>query len=211
MRSIALAAGGKYGGRQPDGGLKTLQAFVDAHWQHPFTTCGGAERVCCAWANVCGIPRVARLPQASNALILGTYGQGLRLKTSSPKTRRREVLQNHLGMSCGTTSSRRNLHRPRHHHRLAAESCRQHCAQRYHALCPLAATAEVVGGSIVFMRWEAMDIGVPFSDAEAAILSRLVEVYIGLHMCASIRATTERILLHCSLTFALGTMLHGGG
>ena len=47
-----------------------------------------------------------------------------------------------------------------------------------------------------------MDIGVAVSDAEAAILSWLVEVYIGLHMCTSIRAISERILLRCSLTSA---------
>ena len=49
-----------------------------------------------------------------------------------------------------------------------------------------------------------MDIGVAMSDAKAAILSRLVEVYIGLRMCTSVRAISERILLHCSLTSAPG-------
>ena len=38
------------------------------------------------------------------------------------------------------------------------------------------------------------------TDAVEAILSRLVEVYIGIRMCTSIRAISERILLHCSLT-----------
>ena len=80
----------------------------------------------------------------------------------------------------------------------------QHCAERYHALCPTAATVEVVGRNMVFIRGEAMGIGVPVTDAEVAILSRLVEVYIGLRMCTSIRAISERILLHCSLTSALG-------
>ena len=56
----------------------------------------------------------------------------------------------------------------------------------------------------MFIRGEAMDMGVPLTDAEAAILSRLVEVYIGLRMCTSIRAISERILLHCSLTSTLG-------
>ena len=191
MRSIALAAARRdalcmlmqAAPKQPDSGPKTLQAFVDAHWQYQFTTCGGFEFVCCAWANVCGIPEVARSPQACNALVLGTYAQGMRMKTSSPKTWWREVLESHLGLSRGPTSSRRNLHRPGHHHRLVEESFRQHCAKRYHALCPTDATAEVVGGNFVFIRGEAMDIGVPLTDAEAAILSRLVEVYIGLH-CA---------------------------
>ena len=49
-------------------------------------------------------------------------------------------------------------------------------------------------------RGEGMDLGVPMSDAVAAILSRLVEVYIGLRMCTSIRAIIEHILLHCALT-----------
>ena len=49
-----------------------------------------------------------------------------------------------------------------------------------------------------------MDIGVSLTDVEAAILSRLVEVYIGLRMCTSIRAISERILLHCSLTSTYG-------
>ena len=47
---------------------------------------------------------------------------------------------------------------------------------------------------------EGMDLGVPMTDAVAAILSRLVEVYIGLRMYTSIRAISERILLHCALT-----------
>ena len=56
----------------------------------------------------------------------------------------------------------------------------------------------------MFIRGEAMGIGVPLTDAEAAILSWLVEVYIGLCMCTSIRAISERILLHCSLTSTPG-------
>ena len=49
-----------------------------------------------------------------------------------------------------------------------------------------------------------MDIGVAMTDAEAAILSQLVGVYIGLRMCTSIRAISERSLLHCWLTSAPG-------
>ena len=101
------------------------------------------------------------------------------MKTSSPKTRRREVLESHLGLSRGTISVRTNLHGLGHHHRPAEESFRQHCAEQCYALCPTATTAEVVGGNIVFIRGEAVDIGFPLTDAEAAILSRLVEVYIG--------------------------------
>ena len=58
---------------QLDSGPKTLQMFVAAHWQYEFTTSGGVECVCCAWANVCGIPWVARPPRNSEALVLGTY------------------------------------------------------------------------------------------------------------------------------------------
>ena len=92
------------------------------------------------------------------------------MKTSSPKTWRRELLESHLGLSRGTTSARKNLRRPGHHHRLAEESFKQHCAEQYRALCPTATTAEVVGGNIVFIKGEAMDIGVAVTDAEAAIL-----------------------------------------
>ena len=56
----------------------------------------------------------------------------------------------------------------------------------------------------MFIRGEAMDIGVPLTDVEAAHLSRFVEVYIGLRMCTSICAISELILLHCSLTSAPG-------
>ena len=52
----------------------------------------------------------------------------------------------------------------------------------------------------MFIRGEGMDLGVPMTDAVVAILSRLVEVYIGLRMCTFIRAISERILLHCALT-----------
>ena len=57
---------------------------------------------------------------------------------------------------------------------------------------------------IVFIKGGAMVIGVPLNDAEAAILSRLVWVYIGLRMCTPIRAISEWILLDCSLTPAPG-------
>ena len=213
LRSVALAASGKDAlwvlmqatPMQLDSGPKTLQMFVAAHWQYQFTTSGGIECLCCAWANVCGIPGVARPPKKSEALVLGTYAVGMRMETSGPKTWRKEVLESHLGLSRGTTSTRKNLHRPGHHHRLAEDSFKLHCAERYRALCPTGgATADVVGGNVVFIRGEAMDIGVAVSDAEAAILSRLVEVYIGLRMCTSIRAISERILLHCSLTSAPG-------
>ena len=135
--------------------------------------------VSCAWADVIGIPGVARPPRASSALVQGTYGQGMRMKTSSETTWRREVLESHLGLSRGTTSAHKNLQTPRRHHRSAGETLRQQYAERCHALCPSAASFEVVGRNIVFIRGEAMDIGVPLTDVEAAILSRFVEVYIG--------------------------------
>ena len=70
---------------QLDSGPKTLQMFVAARWQYQFTTSGGVECVCRAWANVCGIPGVARPPKNSEALVLGTYAAGMRMKTSGPK------------------------------------------------------------------------------------------------------------------------------
>ena len=78
------------------------------------------------------------------------------MKTSSQNTWRRELLEIQLGLSRGTTYSCRNLQRPGHHHRLAEKSFKQHCVERYHALCPTAATAEVVGRNIMFIRGEAM-------------------------------------------------------
>ena len=73
VRSIPLAAAGKDAAcmlmqaapRQPYSGPKTLQAFVDAHWQFQFTACGGIECVCCVWADVTDIPWVAHSPRAS--------------------------------------------------------------------------------------------------------------------------------------------------
>ena len=56
----------------------------------------------------------------------------------------------------------------------------------------------------MFILAEAMDVGVPVTNAEATIMSHLVEVYIGLRMCTSIRAISELILLHCSLTSTPG-------
>ena len=49
-----------------------------------------------------------------------------------------------------------------------------------------------------------MDIRVPLAHLGAAVLSQLVQDYIGLWMSTSIRAITERILLHCSLTSTPG-------
>ena len=54
----------------------------------------------------------------------------------------------------------------------------------------------------MFIKEEAMDMGVPLTDAEVAILLCVVEVYIGLQMCTSVRAISERILLDCLLASA---------
>ena len=56
----------------------------------------------------------------------------------------------------------------------------------------------------MFIKGEAMDIGVQLTDAEAAILSPLVEDCMGLRMCTSICAISECILLRRSLIFAPG-------
>ena len=77
-----------------------------------------------------------------------------------------------------------------------------HCAERFRALFPSASACavNVAEKSTMFIGGEGMDLGVPITDAVATILSRLVEVYIGLRMCTSIRAISERILVHCALT-----------
>ena len=104
-------------------------------------------------------------------------------------------------MSRGTTSSRKKIDNPGRHHLAAEESFRVHCAERFRALCPSVSTCvvNVLERSIVFIRGDGMDLGVLMSDAVAAILSRLVEAYIGLRMRTSIHAMSERILLHCAL------------
>ena len=49
---------------------------------------------------------VARPTRASSALVQETYGQGMRMKTCSQNTWRREVLESHLRLSRGKTSTR---------------------------------------------------------------------------------------------------------
>ena len=150
--------------RHPDSGPKTLQAFVDALWQLEFTSCGGFEFVCGAWADVIHIAGVAGPPRANGALVQGTCGMGMRMRTSSQNTWRRKVLESHLGLSLDTTSTRKKLHRLGHHHRLPEEIFRQHCAEQYRELCPIDGTIEVVGRNIVFIRgrghghWCAIDL-----------------------------------------------------
>ena len=61
-----------------------------------------------------------------------------------------------------------------------------HCAEHFRALCPSAfvCAINVAENITVLIRGEGMDLGVPMTHAVAAILSCLVEVYIGLRMCA---------------------------
>ena len=190
--------------RQQTAGPKTLQAFVDEHWQLRFTVHGGVMCICCSWAAETDCPGVKRPPKAAAALVNGTYGMGMRMMIATPKGWRKDVLEGHLGVARGTTRSRKKIDNPGRHHLAAEESFRVHCAERFRALCPSASASafavNVAERSIVFIRGEGMDLGGPMSDAVAAILSRLVEVYIGLRMCTSIRAISERILLHCAFT-----------
>ena len=183
-------------------GPKTMQVFVDGHWQLQLTAEGGEMCICCAWAAQTDCPGVKRPPKASVAFVNGTYGIGMRMMMAGQKTWRKFVLEGHLGVSRGTTSSSRKIDNPGRHHLIAEESFRVHCAERFRALCPSASVCAVnaAENSTVFIRGEGMDLVVPMTDAVAAILSRLVEVYIGLRMCTSIRAISERILLHCTLT-----------
>ena len=209
-RYVALAATGSNAftvmmgaaPKQQTAGPKTLQVFVDEHWQLQFTVQGGVMCICCSWAVETDCPGVKRPPKAATALVNGTYGMGMRVVIATPKGWRKDVLEGHLGVSRGTTSSRKKIDNPWGHHLAAEESFRVHCAERFRALCPSASACavNVAERSTVFIRGEGMDLGVPMSDAVAAILSRLVEVYIGLRMCTSIRAISERILLHCAFT-----------
>ena len=209
-RSAALAATGSNAfsvmmgaaTKQQTAGPKTLQAFVDGHWQFVFTVQGGVMCTCCAWAAQTDCHGVKRPPKAAKPLVNGTYGMGMRMMSAAPKGWHRDVLEGHLGVSRGTTSSRKKIDNPGRHHLAAEESFRVHCAERFRAMCPSASmcAVNVVEKSTVFIRDEGMDLGVLMTDAVAAILSRLVEVYIGLRMSTSIRAISERILLHCALT-----------
>ena len=144
-----------------------------------------------------------RPPQAATAFVDGTYGIGMRMMMAGRKAWRKDVLEGHLGVSRGTTSNRKKIDNPGCHHFAAEESFRVHCAKRFRAMCPSASVCavNVAENSNVFITGEGMDLGVPMTDAVAAILSRLEEVYIGLRMCTSIRPISERILLAlCRLT-----------
>ena len=158
--------------------------------------------ICCAWAAQTYSLGVKRPPKPAAAFVNGTYGMGMRMMMAGPKTWCKDELEVHLGVSRGTTSSCNKIDNPGRHHLTAEESFPVHCAERFRALCPDASlfAVNVVENNTVFIRGEGMDLGVPMTDAVAAILSQLVEVYVGLRMCTSMHAIGERILLHCSLT-----------
>ena len=140
--------------------------------------------ICCAWAAQTDCPGVKRLPEAATPLMNGTYGMGMRVMIARPKGWRKDVLEGHLGVSRGTTTSRRKIDNPGRHHLAAEESFRVHRAECFRARCPTASACvvNVAEKSTVFIRGEGMELGVPMTDAVAAILSSLVEVYIGLHI-----------------------------
>ena len=131
---------------------------------------------------------------------------GMCMMIAGPKTRRNDVPQGHLGVSRGATSSRKKFDNTGRHHLIAEDSLRVHCADCFLALCPAASmcAVNVAKNNTVFIRGESMDVGVPMTDALAAILSCLVKVFIGPRMCTSICSISERILLHCSLTYHVG-------
>ena len=103
----------------------------------------------------------------------------MHMTTSSQITWPREVLESHSRLSRGTTSTAKNEYRLGHQHRLVEEILRQHCAERYLVLCPTATTTMFGGRNIVVIKGKAMDIGVLGTDAEATILSCLVEIAFG--------------------------------
>ena len=111
VRSIALAAARKDAlymlmyavARQPDSGSKTLEAFLGGHWQFQSTTCGGFSCVCCVRAGVIDIHEVASPPRASSALVQGTYGMEMRMRTPRLNTWQTELLERNFGSSGVTT------------------------------------------------------------------------------------------------------------
>ena len=107
---------------------------------------------------------------------------GMRMMIAAPKGWRKDVLEGHLGVSRGTNNRHRKIDKPGRHHLAAEESFLVHCAARFRALCPSSSACAVnlAEKRTVFIRGEGMDLGVPMTDAVAAISSRLVEVYIGL-------------------------------
>ena len=180
---------------------KTLQAFVDGHWQLQLNVEGGVMCTCRPWAAQTDCLGVKWPPKAATPWVNGTYGMGMRMMMVGPKRWCKDVREVTWVCHVARSAAAGNLIVGRHH-LAAAESFLVHCAERFRALCPSASVyaVNVEEKSTVLIRGEGMDLGVPMTDAVAAILSRLVEVYIGLRMCTSIRASSERILLHRALT-----------
>ena len=116
-RSAALAAAGsnafcvmmRAAPKQRTSRPRTLQAFVDGHWQLRFTIAGGVMCICCAWAAQTHSLGVKQPPKAAAAFVNGTYVMGMRMMIAGPKTWRKDVLEGHLGVSRGTSTSARKL------------------------------------------------------------------------------------------------------
>ena len=144
-RSAALAATGSNAfsvmmgaaPKQQTAGPKTPQAFVDGHWQLQFTVQGGVMCICCAWAAQTDCPGVKRPPKGATPLVNGTYGMGMSMMIATPKGWCKDVLEGHLGVSRGTTSSRKKIDNLGRHHLAAKESFRVHCAERFRACAPV--------------------------------------------------------------------------
>ena len=146
--------------KQQTTGPKTLQAFVVEHWQLQFTVEGGVMCICCAWAAQTDCPGVKRPPKAATPLVNGTFDMSMRMMIAGPKGWRKDVLEGHLGVSRGTTSSRRKVDNLGRHHLAAEESSRVHCAERFRAPCPSASACavNVAEKSTMFIRVEGMDL-----------------------------------------------------
>ena len=84
---------------------------------------------------------------------------GMRMMMAAPKGWRKDVLEGHLGVSRGTTISRRKINNPGRHHLAAEERFRVHCAERFRALCPIASACAVNAAekSTMVLRGEGMD------------------------------------------------------
>ena len=77
--------------KQQTAGPKTLQAFVDGHWQLQFTVEGGVMCICCASAAQTDCRGVKRPPKSATPLVNGTYGMGMRMSIVGPKGWRKDV------------------------------------------------------------------------------------------------------------------------
>ena len=144
-RSAALAATGSNAysvmigaaPKQQTAGPKTLQAFVDGHWQLQFTVQGAVMCICCARAAQTDCLGVKRPPMDASPLVNGMFGMGMRMMIAAPKGWRKDVLKGQHGVSRGRTSSRRKIHSPGRHQFAAEESFWVHCAECFRALGPV--------------------------------------------------------------------------